>query len=173
MLSEQLFAVAAAAGHVHSSQPRPGDVQRSLRETHSLRTGCCAQSRPHLLHPRNPDDMMGLNLHMRAPVASRCPHAVPRSVPTASAVQPTAAFRQSTAALRIQSCGRRAQRRGHLRLDVRAAVAKKSVGDLSKAELEGKVVFVRPCALLIWLWFPEPMPVPMRAGWVLHRCGLT
>ena len=77
---------------------------------------------------------------------ARCQHAIPRYAAHARhsspAVQPVAAFTQSTQHFRIPSASRRSLRRAE-RLQVQAAgTAKKSVGDLSKAELEGKTVFV-------------------------------
>ena len=94
-------------------------------------------------------------MHLRTPVA-QCPLALPRSCRAShrqpASVQPQAAFTHSTAQLRPQAAGRRAQRRAQ-RLQVLAAATKKSVGDLSKADLEGKVVFVRsPGATVLDVW---------------------
>ena len=111
----------------------------SKRARHSRRV------HSHLVRPRKVAAMIGSQqLHLRAPAAT-CPVIAPRSCPTShrkpAAVQPQAAFTQSTAQLRPQAAGCRALRRSQ-RLQVLAAASKKSVGDLSKAELEGKVVFV-------------------------------
>ena len=107
-----------------------------------------------------------MQMQLRTPVA-RCQHAIPRCAsqgrPSSAAFHPTAAFTQSTQHLRSSAVSRKSLRRAE-RLQVQAAgTAKKSVGDLSKADLEGKTVFVSPSWLRPASLTPASKP---RCSWI-------